>query len=284
MAAKQTHCALTVRTAKAAFRRFSVLDGLEMLSIETPGTEFPLHAHDEYVFTLVYVGAEPVGHGGQVHLVPEGAVIALNPGEWHSNRLLPGVGVAYKSIYPPTSLIKSFTANLSLGDARFHQPIWQDRSVSRALAVLHRALESDSSVLECETAFLYFLVSLLEAQATLRTAQRVWAEPVHVARVREYLAENFAHRTTLNDLSDLTGISPFHLLRIFRDTVGAPPHQFQNHLRIEEAKRLLREGIAAGQVATEVGFADQSHLTRRFQQVVGVTPGEFARNRNSVQA
>lgn len=58
--------------------------------------------------------------------------------------------------------------------------------------------------------------------------------------------------------------------------MGLAPHQYLIRHRVEEAKRLLSEKkMAIAEVARQVGFADQSHLTRHFKQVVGVMPKQF---------
>jgi len=80
----------------------------------------------------------------------------------------------------------------------------------------------------------------------------------------------------------VAGLSPCHLNRVFRRALGLPPHAFQTQLRVVRAGALLRRGWPLAAVAAETGFADQSHLTRRFKTVVGVTPGAY-RERKNVQ-
>ena len=56
---------------------------------------------------------------------------------------------------------------------------------------------------------------------------------------------------------------------------GLPPHAWLQQRRLEQARALLRDGCAPLSVALQLGFADQSHLTRQFKQVYGVGPGEY---------
>ncbi|MFL5860038.1 MAG: helix-turn-helix domain-containing protein [Solirubrobacteraceae bacterium] len=58
---------------------------------------------------------------------------------------------------------------------------------------------------------------------------------------------------------------------------GLTPHAFQRELRIEHARALLGAGMPAAAVAATCGFADQPHLSRVFQRLVGVPPGAYAR-------
>jgi AraC-like DNA-binding protein len=91
----------------------------------------------------------------------------------------------------------------------------------------------------------------------------------------DYLADNLAENISLSELSSLTGFSAYHFLRIFRDTVGLPPHAYQTQLRINRAKKLLAGGKDIVQVAYDTGFTDQSHFSHKFKQMVGATPRQY---------
>jgi AraC-like DNA-binding protein len=62
---------------------------------------------------------------------------------------------------------------------------------------------------------------------------------------------------------------------MFTRHMGLPPHAYRKQQRIHKAKQLLRNRMPISRVAVEAGFADQSHLTRHFKQIVGVTPGQY---------
>ncbi|MDQ3461350.1 MAG: helix-turn-helix transcriptional regulator [Deinococcota bacterium] len=79
----------------------------------------------------------------------------------------------------------------------------------------------------------------------------------------------------------VAGLSPYHLLRVFRLELGLSPHSYQIQRRIGIAKTLLAQGERIAQVAACTGFTDQSHLGRHFKRLVGVTPGQFAQSATS---
>jgi AraC-like DNA-binding protein len=54
-----------------------------------------------------------------------------------------------------------------------------------------------------------------------------------------------------------------------------PPHTWLMQQRIAHARALLQQGCLPLQVATQLGFADQSHLSRQFKKVYGVGPGAY---------
>lgn len=74
----------------------------------------------------------------------------------------------------------------------------------------------------------------------------------------------------------IADLSVFHLAHSFRKAVGFSPLAYRNQRRVIEARRLLRDGGQIADVAAAVGYADQSHLTRQFQRIVGVSPGRYA--------
>jgi AraC family transcriptional regulator len=102
--------------------------------------------------------------------------------------------------------------------------------------------------------------------------------PKHRLRaVLEYIHDHLDAELSLERLAAVAHVSPYHFARLFKHSTGLPPHQYVIGRRVERAKELLREPDRPplAEVATEVGFADQSHFTRHFKRLVGVTPRRF---------
>jgi AraC family transcriptional regulator len=95
--------------------------------------------------------------------------------------------------------------------------------------------------------------------------------------VLEYIHEHLDAELCLDQLAAVAHVSPYHFARLFKKSTGLPPHQYVIARRIERAKELLRERerLPLAEVAAEVGFACQSHFTRHFKRLVGVTPRRF---------
>jgi AraC-like DNA-binding protein len=71
------------------------------------------------------------------------------------------------------------------------------------------------------------------------------------------------------------GTHPTHVARCFKEIFGIAPHAYVVARRLEVARDRILDGQPLADVATEVGFFDQAHLTRRFKRFLGVTPGRF---------
>ncbi|THB68661.1 MAG: AraC family transcriptional regulator [Desulfovibrio sp.] len=105
-------------------------------------------------------------------------------------------------------------------------------------------------------------------------------EPVQaVQTARSLLAERYSEAISLDELALASGLSAYHLLRVFKEQVGLPPHAYQNQCRINAARKLLAHGLPIARVAQETGFSDQSHLNRNFKQAVGATPRQYQQAR-----
>lgn len=97
-----------------------------------------------------------------------------------------------------------------------------------------------------------------------------------VRRVIELMHERLEEPLSLQDMSRVAFISQFHFNRVFRQVTGIPPHQFLYALRLETAKRLLlttEESVT--DVCFDVGYNSLGTFTRRFTELVGISPNRF---------
>jgi AraC family transcriptional regulator len=98
-------------------------------------------------------------------------------------------------------------------------------------------------------------------------------------RVRTYIDEHLGERISLDELARQAGVSRFHFARQFRLSTGESPMEYLRRTRIERSKRILQSRDSTiAEVAARLGFSDQSHFTRTFGRLVGVSPGSFARS------
>jgi AraC-like DNA-binding protein len=80
----------------------------------------------------------------------------------------------------------------------------------------------------------------------------------------------------LEDAADQAGISPFHFLRLFSDTLGVSPHQYLVRSRLRHAaRRLAEDDSAITDIAYDVGFGDLSNFVRTFHRAAGASPLKF---------
>jgi AraC-like DNA-binding protein len=98
-------------------------------------------------------------------------------------------------------------------------------------------------------------------------------------RVRAYIDDHIGERISLDELACQAGVSRFHFARQFRLSTGESAMEYLRRVRIERSKSILQTRSATiAEVAVRLGFSDQSHFTRIFGRIVGVSPGSFARS------
>ena len=99
-----------------------------------------------------------------------------------------------------------------------------------------------------------------------------------VERVIDAMHQHLDEDFSLEDMAEVAIMSPFHLNRVFRQLTGVPPCRFLTALRLEAAKRLLlTSGLSVTNTSLEVGYNSLGTFTRRFTELVGVSPGRFRR-------
>jgi AraC-like DNA-binding protein len=100
--------------------------------------------------------------------------------------------------------------------------------------------------------------------------------PPWLEEVRKILNAEFAERPKLYEIAAKVGVHPVHLARQFRKYFGSSVKEYVRKLRVDFAcQQLLASDAPPAQIASAAGFADQSHFSRTFKRVHGMTPGRY---------
>jgi AraC family transcriptional regulator len=101
----------------------------------------------------------------------------------------------------------------------------------------------------------------------------------HLKIAMEYMQDHYAESITLDKLTRLSNLSPSHFINSFKQTLGVTPHQYLLKIRIERAKeKLQRSSLPLSEIAYELGFTDQSHFSRHFKKITGMSPLKWKQN------
>jgi len=97
-----------------------------------------------------------------------------------------------------------------------------------------------------------------------------------VKQVTNYIIDHLDQELSLTELASLAQMSRHHFARLFKQSMGVSPHQYVIQQRVNRAKQLLLRGeLSVAEVAYHVGFANQSHLSRHFKRIIGITPKQL---------
>ncbi len=259
--------------------RFWLRGGVEHLHARYVTHSFAPHTHAGYVIAVVEGGVQAFRYrGASHHALPE-HLIFINPGEVHTGYAKTDAGWCYRPLYPAVETVADAVQAVS-GTKRvpyFPQAVVSDPDLAARVRRYHQLSEYEGELAR-EAAFLELISCAVTRHADVSLRPRTVAEESGaVQQVRAYLETYASTNVTLADLAELTGLSPYAVLRAFRRQTGLTPQTYQLQRRIERAKERLQSGVAIAEVASETGFFDQSHLTRHFKRIVGVTPKQFAR-------
>ncbi len=128
--------------------------------------------------------------------------------------------------------------------------------------------------LATKAALLELLVFLQRGSATEPSGKGPSVEAIQ--RAVRFLEANYARPLALNDIAGAVHLSPIYFGRLFRTATGLTPMAYLRGLRMDRAKRLLREEeLTVAQVADAVGFADPYHFSRVFRQQEGMAPTRY---------
>lgn len=101
---------------------------------------------------------------------------------------------------------------------------------------------------------------------------------LRMGRLISTLEQRYSEPWTLEQLAGAAHLSRTNLLRIFRQATGKSPIDYLIGLRIEAAKRLLRQNeLSMTEIAHETGFGDSNYFARQFRLMTGRTPTAFRR-------
>ncbi|MCY1409948.1 HTH-type transcriptional activator RhaS [compost metagenome] len=260
------------------FWQASVLGGVELLRARYVQQKFTPHVHDSFVFTVIESGAQRFHHRGGEHIAPTGTMVLINPDELHTGATAHEEGWRYRGFYPKLDHLAEILREVEIqlkGSPRFNASVLIDPQVALAFQRLHLLAELDASQLQQQTLWREATLLLFQRHAGVGSAPMPGKEPVAVRRAQELLLTCLASPPSLEELARAVNLSPFHFARVFRATTGLTPLGWVMQKRLAFALQLLRAGLSPAQVATDLGFFDQSHLTRQFKRAYGIGPGAF---------
>jgi len=276
---------MTGSVERARHWRYAALPGVDLLRARYVRKTFVRHTHENFVIAAIADGVEVFHHRGADQYAGAGTLALVNPDTTHTGRAgVPG-GWRYGAVYPSPEVVAGIAAETTSlrGNPGFVRPVLDDPC---AVGLVHQVLRAadEGNALAADTLLRVAVTRLLRLNGGVLPEREVRSAGARAAvRARAVLEERMADPPTLEQLASGLGVSPFALLRAFRDVYGMPPHTWLTDARVRRARRLLDAGAGPASAAVEVGFTDQPHLNRHFTRIVGVPPGAYQRERKNVQ-
>lgn len=264
----------------------SALPGVELFEAQLHRHRFNKHFHETYTIGLNEQGQGGSQHRGENYEHYPGSFKLINPGELHTGQVISNDGWTFRNLYIDLPCIEQTLIQLEwkgAGNPYFKEPVLWTPSLRPLFYRLFNALTESTAQLAQQSLLLELLSQLFRLNAEQHFNPRPpRPESKAVAWVRDYLEAHYSQTVSIEDLAQLVNLSPYYLIRCFRQQMGCPPHHYQRHWQLLQVKQALRTTKTLSAIALDHGFYDQSHLTRVFKQTFGVTPGRYQKD-NFVQ-
>jgi AraC-like DNA-binding protein len=235
---------------------------------------YPPHTHDAWTVFTVDEGAVAYELETRHRGVVGPRVTILPPHVVHDGRAADGDGYRKRVLYVGTDVLGE-----DLIGRAVDEPDVRDQQLVRGFGSLHRALRDPGDAFEAESIFALVSSRLREHLRDRAVEESPRPRDEVAADLRDLLDERSLESMTLAEAGRILDVSPARLVRCFTRRFGISPHRYVVGRRVDAARQLLLDGGPVAQVAAEVGFHDQAHLTRHFKRHVGTTPASYAGGR-----
>ncbi|MDY2984311.1 MAG: AraC family transcriptional regulator [Synergistes jonesii] len=230
-----------------------------------------MHFHNTFTVSALEDGSLPVSfHNGTVLLRP-GEILVIGHNIPHRVELVHLDGACYYRTATINEELLSRTLLLKIKDMENTVSRISDSRIWENFITEQKKIEVGSE----ELGTLSSIYEMMLAEISNNVLMRFEVSSPYIRSVLKYVEENYLQPLNLEDLANYVNLSLFHFTRLFKKEVGMSPHAYITQLRVNRAQDLIQYGESLLGIAYELGFADQSHFSRTFLKLTGVSPVRF---------
>jgi AraC-like DNA-binding protein len=269
---------------KSEYFKDDSLPYLEVWRVTHEKKQYKPHFH--YMLSIGVVEKEEVEfiYNGEILHLNAGELIAFNPETVHVCNLAKKDRLAFHMICLDITWCKAFQEAMwdTKLDAfvKINTQIIENEKIYKSFLELSTLLRNQSIFhLEKEVVLHEFMENFFNRFTTYGIQGHVHNISVsyRIELALKYLKQNIRKNITVAQLASKASLSEYHFMRMFKQYTGMSAYAYLINQKINLAQQLLLKGIPIAEVALEVGFVDQSHLSRHFHSIVAMSPGEFVR-------
>lgn len=242
---------------------------------------FKPHLHRTFSIGAIDSGQADYRVGDQQILLSPGSLTLVNPDTLHFCNGVAHAGRSYSMLHLDVAWCRTVQQSLWRVEAFVpvavpvldHQRLY--RLYGRVVTVL---MDPAADPLEKEQLLIEFAGRIFKKACGRQPGRPLVRMSDNLDWLKKALSGSLREELTLTALAQSAGANPYTLLRRFKAATGITPHAYRLNCRIEQARRLLQQGLDIAETALECGFFDQSHLHRHFKAMTTVTPHEYRVN------
>ncbi len=260
--------------SRANLLRLREVAGLSLTeATHPPDLQVPPHSHEDAHFCLLLQGRYEENCGKHIIVRKPSTLALMASGAIHSNRIH-STGIRFLSIEMTRPWL-----NRANGRFAFIRGLTQfDTGPLPWLAMrLYHEFRSEDDV--APLAIEGLLLELL-AGVTRQTSHSENGNAKWLSRARDFVHDRFQESISLAEVAEFAEVHPVSLARAFRKTYHCTVGDYVRRLRIESAcQKLSSSDASLVEIALSSGFSEQSHFSRTFKRLTGLTPSEYRSSR-----
>lgn len=237
---------------------------------------FPSHFHEHYVIGFVEKGERVLSCRDREYAIEEGSIVLFNPGDSHACVQSDEGTFDYRGFNISKEVMLDLAEEVTGKKALpgFSRNVICDEEIACHLRPLHDMVMKGTGEFKKEETLLFLLSYLIQNygkpfESCIPECRQ------EIEKACEYMTAHFTERIYLDQICRHAGLSKSTLLRAFTKEKGVTPYRYLETIRINEAKKLLSEGVPPVEAAIRTGFSDQSHFTNYFNLFLGLAPGTY---------
>lgn len=264
--------------------RYTQFDSIEIKESLFKEFSLPDHFHDTYCIGLLSSGIKAGAIEGTPQIIHSNSVSIINPYQVHSDKNIDTDDCHYRMIYVNQEVVRFF-ANKLTGKTNntlfFSNDLITDNEISTAILTFFNEMQ-DENLLE------HKLKNLIELLVLKKGSENsIIVNPESKNAIDDSIEKarlHFLEKIDISKMANESKLSIYQFIRYFKKKTGITPASYILIHRINFAKSLLIKDVPIVQVALESGFYDHAQFCRFFKYYTNVTPTEYRRNCNIVQA
>ncbi|MCI0416890.1 AraC family transcriptional regulator [bacterium] len=232
------------------------------------GERQPAHSHELPHICLTVNGTYRESIARKMWTIPNGVMTFYHPEQIHRDEhLTDGIHFVIEIDAKKGSFVETLLPQF------VRDPVSFGRNLSTAWRLYEEFSCPDTfSMLAMEALTLELLVESFRTEFSGNEKRR----PLWMNSVLAILKLHFSSPPSLSEIAEEIGVHPVHLAKTFRRFEGHTPGEFIRKLRVDFARQKLSgTSEPLSQIALDAGFADQTHFTKVFKRLTGLTPRRF---------
>ncbi|MCG7336931.1 AraC family transcriptional regulator [Sporosarcina sp. ACRSM] len=249
---------------------------IEAYQLEGNVQPFPNHFHEHYTIGFVQRGQCLVSCKNQEYTFSSGDIILLNPYDNHTFMPKKDEPFLYQGFIIRPEVMEDLTLKVTGQNdlPGFTKTMVRNEELYDCLRHLFHMIMNGFSEIEKEESLFFLMTVLIEkySQSFEKCLPKCQEE---VERACDFINRHYTENISLEQICHYAKLSKSTLLRAFTKSKGITPYRYLITIRVNNAKKLLEQGVLPVDAAFKTGFSDQSHFTNYFTTFIGISPGAY---------